>query len=88
MVLVASLSKNAQNAQKSDETAILLKKLKEAYEVKFRELELSNRNLNNEILGIIIFVEEIKLRNLDYRKEAEELSNQLDDMQKLSNNNL
>jgi len=52
---VKSISENVGHAKKSDETAILLSKLREAYEVKFRDLELSNRTLNQEILGNFLY---------------------------------
>lgn len=54
------LGDTARQAEKSNELTILLKKLKEVFESKFRDLELDNQILNKEIQGSLTFCYTIK----------------------------
>lgn len=49
--IVMTVPETGDKARKSEETELLLKKLKDAYEIKFKELEHGNQIMNQEIQG-------------------------------------
>ena len=49
--IAKSLPEDVAQAKKTEETSMLLSKLKQAYEVKFRDLESSNLMITQEIRG-------------------------------------
>jgi len=63
--IAKSLPEDVVQARKSEETSMLLSKLKQAYEIKFRDLESSNLMITQEIR--------------DLRHEAEDYTKKLDE---------